>query len=100
MQAESSVAARRTCEAEHTRALHLFLEYGQAEGYIDGKGGFSFSRVFSDVWSWRTFVGLPPKSPFLTCADKASASAPAYDFRAIWACIAARDPKAARMDAI
>lgn len=99
MAVEPSLSARRICEDDYERSMMLFIEYGRAQGYIDAEGEFSFSRVLKDAWSWRILVGLPPKSPFLNCAAKASGQA-MVDFRAVWDCIAARDPMAARMDAI
>ena len=98
--AEESAQARRTCESDYRRSLELFLQYAREEGYVDAEGDFSFGRVFGDLWSWRTIVGLPPASPFLDCTNMAEKVAGAYDYRAIWDCIAARDPRAARKDAI
>ena len=97
---EASAQDRSHCEAEYTRSLHLFLRYGEQEGYVDSAGEFSFSRAVRDMWSWRTLVGLPPRSPYLSCVDAAPVVGSTYDFREIWACIAEKDPRAARMDAI
>ena len=98
MLAEEGAAERRLCESEYRRSLDLYLNYGESEGYLSRDGIFSFSRVVKDLWSWRTLVGLPPESPFLDCSEKAPKVGSSYDFRMVWDCIAARDPRAARMD--
>lgn len=100
MLAEDSFSARRVCERDYERSLMLFLQYGQQEGYVDSSGGFSFRRVLKDMWSWRILVGLPPASPFLNCSQVAFYGGAPYDFRQVWDCIAAADPRAAKMDAI